>query len=148
MKIDKKVISILLLLLDYILSNMARENYELIKSKALYNMLQFEQLKFKTENEMKSALGAILNVNIPNLTKVKIIKEEYDEDSLLDDPFPYKFDTRIQWPDCIDKIQNQYECGSSYAFASTSVLHNRICILSKGKIKKLFSQQGKIFLLK
>eukprot|EP00927_Polykrikos_kofoidii_P083581 TRINITY_DN8604_c0_g1_i1.p1 TRINITY_DN8604_c0_g1~~TRINITY_DN8604_c0_g1_i1.p1 ORF type:complete len:529 (-),score=53.74 TRINITY_DN8604_c0_g1_i1:1197-2582(-) len=43
---------------------------------------------------------------------------------------PHSFDARKHWPEClsIGIVRNQGKCGSCWAFASTSVLADRVCI--------------------
>lgn len=50
------------------------------------------------------------------------------------------FDAREQWPGCIGPVLNQDTCGSCYAFSSTGVLSDRLCI--SGVKKQTFSPQS------
>jgi len=54
---------------------------------------------------------------------------------------PSCFDSRTQWVDCVSPIRDQGSCGGCWAFASTSVLTDRFCIVSNNTIKRLLSPQ-------
>jgi cathepsin B len=41
---------------------------------------------------------------------------------------PISFDARVQWPNCVNYIRNQGQCGGCWAFASSEVLSDRYCI--------------------
>jgi cathepsin B len=41
---------------------------------------------------------------------------------------PTKFDSRVQWPNCIHPIRDQGQCGSCWAFAASESLSDRLCI--------------------
>lgn len=45
--------------------------------------------------------------------------------------YPFEFDSRDKWPQCIHKIRNQGRCGASWAMSSTTSLSERYCILGK-----------------
>ena len=51
---------------------------------------------------------------------------------------PTSFDSRVQWPTCVNYIRDQQQCGSCWAFAGSEALSDRFCI--KGK-KVLLSPQ-------
>jgi len=51
---------------------------------------------------------------------------------------PAQFDARTQWPNCADvigTIPDQSACGSCWAVSSASVMSDRVCIGSQGKVK-------------
>jgi len=51
---------------------------------------------------------------------------------------PTNFDARTQWPDCADvigTIPDQSACGSCWAVSSASVMSDRVCIGTQGKVK-------------
>lgn len=57
------------------------------------------------------------------------------------DLIPEKFDAREQWPGCIEEVQKQLNCSSSYAIATASSLSERFCIQSKGAVSVSLSAQ-------
>ncbi|KHJ41855.1 papain family cysteine protease [Trichuris suis] len=57
---------------------------------------------------------------------------------------PEEFDARKQWPECaslISIIKQQAKCGSCWAIATSSVMSDRTCIATKGRIKRFLSDQ-------
>lgn len=57
--------------------------------------------------------------------------DEFFEESNIEmtrSTLPERFDAREQWPDCMCPIRNQGECGSCWAFATTTVLSEILCI--------------------
>ena len=51
---------------------------------------------------------------------------------------PTSFDARVQWPDCVNYVRDQAQCGSCWAFGASEALSDRYCI--KGQ-KVLLSPQ-------
>ncbi|RZC32729.1 Peptidase C1 and/or Propeptide C1 domain containing protein, partial [Asbolus verrucosus] len=56
---------------------------------------------------------------------------------------PESFDLRHRWPQCttIGKVRSQGYCGSCWALVPASVLTDRFCIASKGKVRFEFSAE-------
>ncbi|CAG2168020.1 unnamed protein product [Oppiella nova] len=54
---------------------------------------------------------------------------------IADEDIPENFDPRVQWPECytVKEIRNQGCCGSCWAFSTSEVISDRICIASKNK---------------
>ena len=65
--------------------------------------------------------GAKEPVKTPDL---KIVKASGKVD------IPVAFDSREQWPDCVNPILNQGKCGGCWSFASAGTLSDRLCINS------------------
>jgi len=60
---------------------------------------------------------------------------------------PKEFDARTQWPNCADvigTIPDQSACGSCWAVSSASVMSDRVCIGSQGKVKTPISSNDLI----
>ncbi|XP_054163771.1 cathepsin B-like [Oppia nitens] len=57
---------------------------------------------------------------------------------------PESFDAREKWPECasLREIRDQGECGACWAVSTTSVMSDRICIASKGKLQPIISAQN------
>ncbi|XP_063903659.1 cathepsin B-like cysteine proteinase 4 isoform X2 [Zophobas morio] len=60
---------------------------------------------------------------------------------------PETFDARLEWPACrasIERINNQGNCSSCWAFAAIGVMSDRLCIQTNGKENFRFSPQDLI----
>ncbi|XP_050426696.1 cathepsin B-like [Adelges cooleyi] len=75
--------------------------------------------------------------------------KDKEEISLNQYPSVWKetFDAREVWKHCqtIGHIRHQGPCGSCWAFATTSVFSDRMCIATKGQFNKMLSAQQLIF---
>lgn len=67
-----------------------------------------------------------------------------DDDHSLEDKLPKAFDSREEWPECSRIPRNQLHCGSCWAFSASSVLSDRFCIKSKGKLSVELSPQDMV----
>lgn len=54
---------------------------------------------------------------------------------------PDRFDAREKWPNFIHPVRNQGNCGSSWAFSTTSLSADRLAIQSDGRINSVLSPQ-------
>ncbi|XP_055586227.1 cathepsin B-like [Uranotaenia lowii] len=70
-----------------------------------------------------------------SLTDFSLLTKRYHA-SLTSMDLPIRFDAREKWPQCesLRMIRNQGTCGSCWAVAATSVMSDRLCIHSGGRI--------------
>jgi len=61
-----------------------------------------------------------------------------------DSNFPDNFDSRVQWPGCIQGVRNQGNCGSCWAFSSSGFLSDRLCIHSEGQVNVTLAPQDMV----
>lgn len=112
---------------NYILTE--KEVYE-INRKATTWTADYNLVKGITREQARSKLGTFMSS--PNNTETS--------PEPLENAFypPISFDARVKWPNCVNYIRDQEQCGSCWAFASSEVLSDRYCI--KGN-KVLLSPQ-------
>lgn len=82
------------------------------------------------------ALGTIKNKEFGRFLKIRERNLRTIED------LPENYDVREAFPECssiIKEVPDQANCGSCWAIASASVISDRLCIKSHGKIKSLVS---------
>jgi cathepsin B len=95
--------------------------------------------KTETENENENE-----NENeIYKLSQSKNLNNNQKE-NFNDSSFPLNFDPFIKWPKCIHPIENQLQCGSCWAFTTSDVLSDRLCIASNNRINVQLSVQDPI----
>ncbi|CAJ0594741.1 unnamed protein product [Cylicocyclus nassatus] len=68
----------------------------------------------------------------------RLMAQDDDNDTL---DIPESFDARKKWPECqsIKLVRNQGNCGSCWAVSAASVMSDRLCIASGGKIQTILS---------
>ena len=111
-----------------------REFAEALKKTATWKVVEPEENLFRdwTEEDIKKMLGTRLpEVLVQHLTS--------DADAGLRE-LPENFDARKKWGQCIHSARNQGNCGSCWAFASTSHLSDRFCIFNS-KLDIILSPQ-------
>ena len=54
---------------------------------------------------------------------------------------PKAFDSREAWPNCIHPIRNQGGCGSCWAFGTSEVISDRLCIATNGSEDVILSPE-------
>ncbi|XP_065206842.1 cathepsin B-like cysteine proteinase 1 [Planococcus citri] len=88
----------------------------------------------------KPLLGAFDPAQAP-----QVLWDHDDEaNNCKENGLPKCFDAREHWPECASVIGHVYDqgnCGSCWAIAPASVVSDRVCIESKGKITSLYSIQ-------
>ncbi|KAM9958878.1 hypothetical protein ACTFIW_012468 [Dictyostelium discoideum] len=85
----------------------------------------------RNENFEGKTFGDIIGMMGTKKTAAPFKLAENGEE--LKGSIPTSFDSRVQWPNCIHPILNQEQCGSCWAFSSSEVLSDRLCIASNGK---------------
>jgi cathepsin B len=113
----------------------SRESLEELKSKAKFDVIDFENHPFKdlSKNEIIHKLGLLPD------EKFLWLKDIPYGNSLNE--LPDNFNIKDKWPQCLHPIRDQGFCGSCWAFAASEVLSDKFCIASNGKINVVLSPQ-------
>jgi cathepsin B len=91
-----------------------------INAKATTWTADFDLVKDLTEEEAQGMIGTYLTPSD---------YPEADWGALIENfQAPASFDARVKWPDCVNYIRNQKQCGSCWAFGATEALSDRFCI--------------------
>jgi cathepsin B len=108
-----------------------KRSTELLKRIAPFKVANYHENKFRdwTEEEIKGMLGG------------KVLGEKFTPNDLNIDLKGKSFNFYEQNPVCEPVIKDQGECGSCWAFASTTVLESRFCSFTGGKLKPVLSPQ-------
>lgn len=129
-----KIIINLILILNYIYSQrplITKEAYNLILNQSDWEPFPIEEnIFYKYDiSKAKKFLGLISlipNITLEDSSKSNVLSFKRNLDSYDN------FDGREKWK-CVDYIDNQLKCGSSWAFAITNVLSDRLCIMNTNK---------------
>ncbi|XGW24186.1 hypothetical protein V3C99_005965, partial [Haemonchus contortus] len=115
-----------------------------LTGKALVDYVNQRQSFFKAEYSPEVA-----EYRLGNLMKAHFVKQPREEgyelttEQLLanNSDLPENFDSRDQWKDCpsLRYIRDQTKCGSCWAVSAASVMSDRLCIHTKGKVKTMLS---------
>jgi hypothetical protein len=129
-----KIILNVLLVLNYIYSQrplITKEAYNIILNQSDWEPIPIEDNQFIKYDitEAKIFLGLISlipneTLHQPESSESLIFKRNLDSYD--------NFDGRVKWA-CTNYIENQLDCGSSWAFAITSVLSDRLCVMNSNK---------------
>jgi cathepsin B len=117
------------------------ETYAKVKSSANWESYDIHENPFKnySEEQVKSLLGTTLMWDQHNLPFLQDTDDHSNANKL-----PAEFDSRKQWPECVQPVRQQEHCGSCWAFSASSVLQDRFCIASKAAIKVVLSPQDMV----
>lgn len=127
-----KAVILLGLLSLVALSPITKEYLADLKSKASFEVYNYDELPFKDTMEIEPFLG--LNVaHLKDTSNTPLGNSNFE--------FPETFDSRVQWPNCIHPIRNQLKCGSCWAHAASEVLSDRFCIASNETVNVVLSPQ-------
>lgn len=132
------------LLLACVLSSnrvLKEEDLHSIKEKASWVPYDIDENPFKdyTHDQLHQIMGANLMFDERNIFMLTDDDDHSDSANI-----PKEFDSRKQWPDCIRPVRDQKHCGSCWAFSSSTVLADRLCIASKGAIKIDLSPEDQV----
>ncbi len=129
-----KIILNVLLVINYIYSQrplITKEAYNIIQNQSDWEPFPTEYNLFNKYEitEAKNFLGLISlmpneTTHEPTTSGQLIFKRNLDSYD--------NFDGREKWT-CINYIENQLDCGSSWAFAIISVLSDRLCLMNSNQ---------------
>lgn len=117
----------------------SREYLDNLKKTAGFKIYDYSTHPFK-DIEFETLKKRFNIFDIPQIELDKLpIRSEFDFTEL-----PANFNSKDKWVGCIHPIRNQLNCGACWAFASTDVLSDRLCIKSKRAINVVLSVQDPI----
>ena len=109
---------------------LTEQEVAIINSKASTWRADYNLVKGLTKEQARSRIGTYLRPSDYPRKDWGALLENFQA--------PESFDSRAQWPDCVNYIRDQEQCGSCWAFGATEALSDRFCI--KGQ-KVLLSPQ-------
>lgn len=136
-----KVVMFVVLLagIGYCAPFMTQEYFDEINSKQnLWTAGPVAKFSGMSREELKKYVSAKVPIKQTNLNVVDYspLREFMD--------IPENFDSRQQWPNCVDSIRDQQTCGASWAFATVGAFGYRKCIATQGQTKVTLSPQNLI----
>jgi C1A family cysteine protease len=146
MKKLAQYLTLILIIVSGALCLITREEYEEAKKVVQFEVLEYEKVVeiFKDREFGNSEVIRKNYLQDKMFLRAKS-KEQAENDNFLAleslASLPKEFDWRKVRPDCFQPPIDQSNCGSCYIFATVSVLEERFCIHSSGKIKNILSQQ-------
>lgn len=120
-------------------SKITKEYLEDLKKHVSFEVLDYEDHPFKDQS-FSDISKKLKIMDIP----MEELPREKEEDEQKYGQFPLNFDPVEKWPKCIHPIENQLQCGSCWAFATSDVLSDRLCIASSNRINVQLSVQDPI----
>ncbi|KAK6731321.1 hypothetical protein RB195_007658 [Necator americanus] len=118
-----------------------------LRGSALFEYLKKHQTMFqvednpKTKERMKYLMDPKYLVPADKRSGVGAELDESRTNIELDEEPPDRFDARQKWPECftIGYIRDQSNCGSCWAVSAAETMSDRLCIQSKGRVKRHLS---------
>lgn len=118
------------------------ESLDEIKKKATWETYEWEKNPFK--NHTSSQIKNLLGLNSLHINEENLFSLIDDDDHSIEKSLPRNFDARKIWPECINEVRNQNQCGSCWAFSAASVLSDRFCIATNSTNKPYLSPQDMV----
>jgi cathepsin B len=114
-----------------------REKLEALKEVAKFDVLDYEDHPFKdlTKDDLIKKLGLMKD------NSIQLRNIMYGETTQA---LPRTFNSKDKWPQCIHPIRDQQNCGSCWAFSSSEVLSDRMCIATGGAVDVVMSPQDMV----